>query len=125
VRAKHLVWRLIGHTFGTYSVHQVFGGTYEDPTLTLHVGGGEVPGTGEWPRIHGFPDMPLFDRGHREIVFVKNAESRCPLVACDSGRIRIIGDIPLTHDGYFFVEDEKGHLVQGEESPGKVTRVLS
>jgi hypothetical protein len=98
------------HTFVTYRVEDVVRGTAPGATITLRF----IGGRGDEARFLMASDLPLFDVGDRDVLFVAgNGEAGCPLVGCANGRLRVIQDHVFSDDGRAVERDGAGALALG------------
>ncbi|MBD2497922.1 hypothetical protein [Nostoc sp. FACHB-280] len=75
------------YTFVTYKIEKLVKGQNQQEFVTLRFLGG----TDRNGNILQVSDVPLFDVGDRDILFVsRNGQSVCPLVECEKGRFRLI-----------------------------------
>ncbi len=100
------------HTFVTYRVQDVIKGKVTDDYITLRFIGGLDH---ESLRFLASSEVPMFDVGDEDILFVKDNGSRqCPLAEGQKGRLRVIKQQVYTDGGREISLTEDGKL-----SPGK------
>ena len=99
------------HTFVTFEVAQTLkGGTAGNRSITLRFQGGP-DGQGNAMMVSG---VPLFDVGHREILFVRgNGVHICPLVGWEQGRFRVIDGLMYTNEGQEVWVTRRGEIAFG------------
>jgi hypothetical protein len=114
----------IPHTFVTYEVEKVLQGTAEDKDVTLRF----IGGRGEEASFLAVSDMPMFDKGDRDVLMVSaNGTSGCPLVGCTAGRYRLINDLVFTEEGQAIESDGKSGIVRTAfyDLPEVMTHIVS
>lgn len=85
------------HTYVTWRVDHAFKGVRDRDTLTARFIGGP---TSDGRRTLVVSELPLFDVGDHDIVFVAdNGVSGCPLDRCAAGRMRVVDGLVYTDDG--------------------------
>lgn len=106
------------HTFVTYSVDNILKGSYDDQTITLRFIGGQDPETGDYLTVEG---VPSFNMDEHDILFVgnQNGESICPLLGCEKGRFRVVGDNIYSQHGEQIHLSEQGTVKFGALAPAK------
>jgi hypothetical protein len=73
----------------TYTVGEVLRGDSPGQTFTMRFPGGS-DGRGGFVEVSG---VPLFQPGEKDVLFVRgNGEQGCPLVNCEYGRFRVLGN---------------------------------
>lgn len=116
--------RGIPHTFVTYEVEEVLQGAAEDKHITLRF----IGGRGEEAAFLAVSDMPMFDKGDRDVMMVSaNGTSGCPLVDCSDGRLRLINDMVFSEEGQAIESDGKGGVLKTAfyDLPEVMTHVVS
>ena len=98
------------YTFVTYRVQKRIRGEFQRKVTLRFVGGPR--GDGSYLIVQSVPN---FFPGDEDILFVrKNTSAECPLVRCDSGRIRIYKERSYTSAGKPIVGvTKKGALIDG------------
>ena len=100
----------IPHTFVTYRIEDVLRGNAPGETITLRF----IGGRGEQASFLLASEMPLFDAGDRDVLFVSgNTMSGCPLVGCADGRLRVIQDHVFNDAGQAIELDSAGRIALG------------
>lgn len=101
----------IPHTFVTFQIDQAFKGSSEKGNeITLRFEGGSA---GQ-QQVMFVPNVPLFDVGERNVLFVKNnGAAPCPLVGWDQGRMREVGSRLLSENGQELWLDKRQNVVSG------------
>jgi hypothetical protein len=98
------------HTFVTYRIEDVLRGHAPGETITLRF----IGGRGEQASFLLASELPLFDIGDRDVLFVSgNTVSGCPLVGCAEGRLRVIQDRVFNDEGQAVELDADGRVVLG------------
>lgn len=83
-------------TFVTYKIFRILKGAVEASTITLRFFGGPLSET----RYLLKEEMPLFDTGETDTLFVKHNDiSDCPLINCAMGRFRLIEGMYYSDSG--------------------------
>jgi hypothetical protein len=112
--------RPIPYTFVTFKVEHMLTGQGHPPFITLRFLGG-YDGHGHVLRVS---HTPLFDVSDRDVLFVKgNGHATCPLVQCDTGRLRLVQDQVYTDAGRSLVQETSGRL--GVGTPHALPEVLT
>lgn len=95
-------------TYVSFRVDDPYEGCRDGETFTLQFTGGLTP-NGDMVLAS---DIPLFDVGDRDLLFVTedNGTTACPLVDCGSGRLREHDGLLFTDDGRLIVINEAGQL---------------
>lgn len=102
----------IPHTFVTYRVQDLVHGAVPGEEITLRFMGGLNLQRG---RFMETSITPQFDLGDEDVLFVRgNGQSISPLVAHQSGRLRIIGGQVYTDGGHSVVLDRDGLILKGD-----------
>lgn len=95
------------YTYVTFKVDKFFKGNINQSVVTLRFIGGP-DGKDNYLTVSR---VPLFDIGDKDTLFVKdNGISGCPLVECDSGRLRLIQNNVFTDTGRPLVMDANGDV---------------
>src|SRR6266508_956888 len=80
---------LIPHTFVTYRVEEVLRGVAPGREITLRLIGGP-DGRGRFLTVS---KVPIIQQGDQDLLFVDDpGNPSCPLVQCENGRFRILGE---------------------------------
>jgi hypothetical protein len=94
-RAANKGERPVPLTFVTFTVQRVFAGP-DARTVKLRLVGGPL----QDGKIMVASELPAFDVGDRDVVFVRgNGIRACPLVGCARGRIRLVRGHAYDEDG--------------------------
>lgn len=105
---------LIPHTFATYAVERVLRGSAPGQEITLRFIGGP-DGSGRFLTVSR---IPIVQQGDRDLLFVDNAaDASCPLVQCEKGRFRILGDRIFNSHGAPVLSVEKGKIIARGRPP--------
>ncbi len=89
----------IPHTFVTYSVQDVVLGVPDNKKITLRFMGGQQQ-KGDIIRFLEVSDVPDFNKGDTDILFVKNNNQLiCPLVNCSQGKYRDLNGVVTNPEG--------------------------
>jgi len=101
----------IPHTFVTFHIDQPFkGSSAQGNEITLRFEGGPA-GRHQMMLV---PNVPLFDVGERNVLFVKNnGAAPCPLAGWDQGRMREVNGELLSENGQQLFLDKKQNVVMG------------
>lgn len=102
----------VPHTFVTYRVERVFKGRVRGETVTLRFFGG-LDATGD--ELLMASNAPTLDEGDHDIVLIAgNGASDCPIVGCNQGRFRVVGESVYDDDGRDLVAVERERFTRGE-----------
>jgi hypothetical protein len=103
----------IPHTFVTYAVERVLRGNAPGQITLRFIGGPDGRG-----RFLTVSRVPIVQQGDRDLLFVENAESAtCPLVQCEKGRFRILGDRVYASQGAPVRSIDKGKVIARGRPP--------
>lgn len=107
----------VPYTHVTYRIEEAFKGrSAEGETITLRFLGGRTP-NGRYLEVS---DMPQFQVGDRDLLFVRKETSiDCPLAGCEDGRFRIINQRVYGNDGRPVVDIQNGRFHYGGEAEDK------
>lgn len=104
----------VPHTFVTYAVEKVFRGNAPGMEITLRFIGGP-DGRGRFLTVHR---VPIVQQGDRDLLFVDDpANATCPLVQCEKGRYRILGDRIYNSHGAPVQSVTKGKVIARGRPP--------
>lgn len=100
---------VLPYTYVTYRIEQrLKGRSANGDRLTLRFLGGQAPDG----RFFEVSNIPQFQVNDRDLLFVDgNPRTDCPLVDCQSGRLRVMNTGVYAADGRPAVKIEKGHLI--------------
>ena len=105
---------LIPHTFVTYAVERVLRGSAPGQEITLRFIGGP-DGRGRFLTVSR---VPIVQQGDRDLLFVDDAaDASCPLVQCEKGRFRILGDRVYNAHGAPVLSVAQGKIVARGRPP--------
>lgn len=111
----------IPHTFVTYRIEKVVRGEAPGEEITLRLVGGP-DGRGRFLTVNG---VPLIQQGDRDLLFVADpADPSCPLVHCENGRFRILGDLVYDTHGAPVRAVDKTKIVSRGPAPEEFRRVV-
>jgi len=110
--------RALPFTFVRYQISRVLHGETSTRTITLRFLGGS-DGRG---RFLSVSDMPRFQVGDEDILFVQNNGTNCPLVKCMDGRFRVHnGQLHDAH-GSPVQSVANGRIVSGGRPPAELLK---
>ena len=102
----------VPYTFVTFSIERIVKGAHDGgETLTLRFLGGP-DGSGRTMHVAG---LPSFEIGDREILFVRDGSTVCPLVSWGQGRLRVVRDEIFDDAGFRVWITPEGRLARGDK----------